>query len=174
MRDRPKLKTIHVFARSSPKPSRASRPGAKLVARLIAAATALLVFPTEIAAAGQQTGRVTQVVDGHSLDVLMKTQRLRVRIAGIDAPQGQLLALRSRQSLVQLCGGEVAAVEPVAISGKGSVVAHVACGGTDAGSEQIRRGMARLSGTPDAALRLRALEDEARAAHRGVWSTQTP
>jgi len=114
------------------------------------------------------------VVDGHSVDVLVKAQRLRVRLAGIDAPQGQLLGLRSRQSLVQLCSGELATVEPTAISRKGSVVGHVACAGTDAGAEQIRRGMARISESAEAGLRLRALEDEARAAHRGVWSTQMP
>ncbi len=126
-------------------------------------------------AAERHTGRVTHVVDGQSVDVLVKTERVRVRLAGVDAPQGQLPGLRSRQSLVQLCSGELATVEPVAISRKGSVVGHVACGGVDAGSEQIRRGMARVSASPDTGLRqLRAVEEEARAAHRGVWATQTP
>lgn len=143
-----------------------------LVGRLIA--VLLTLAATCAVAAEPHTGRVTHVIDGHSVDVLVKTHRLRVRLAGIDAPQGQLPALRSRQSLVQLCSGEPATVEPTAIIGKGSVVGHVVCGGTDAGSEQIRRGMARVSASSNAGLKLRALEDEARAAHRGVWSTKVP
>lgn len=146
-----------------------------LVARAIAAVLALGTCATCAHAADQHTGRVTHVVDGQSVHVLVKTRRLHVRLAGIEAPLGQLAGLRSRQSLVQLCSGEPATVLPVAISRKGLVVGHLACGGTDAGAEQIRRGMARVSESADADLRhLRALEAEARAAHRGVWATRTP
>jgi endonuclease YncB( thermonuclease family) len=122
----------------------------------------------------RHVGRVTHVVDGHSVDVVVKAKRLRVRLAGIDAPRaGQPFGLRSRQALVQLCGGEIATVEATGKTDNGSLIAHVACAGTDAGAAQVRLGMARVSDERGAGRQLTALENEARAAHRGLWSTET-
>ena len=122
--------------------------------------------------AEQHTGRVTHVVDGHSIEMLVNSKRVRVRLAGIDAPQGgQPYGLRSRQALVRLCAGEIATVAATARADGGSLVGRVACAGTDAGSEQIRLGMARVSEPASAGLQ--AIESEARSAHRGLWSTQT-
>ena len=140
-------------------------------------AAILVAFATPEAFAGaaeQHTGRVTHVVDGHSVDVLVKAKRVRVRLAGIDAPQaGQPYGLRSRQSLVRLCAGEIATVEATGRSGAESLVGRVACAGTDAGAEQVRLGMARVSERTGAGAALSAIENEARAAHRGLWSTPT-
>jgi endonuclease YncB( thermonuclease family) len=52
----------------------------------------------------------------------------------------------------------------------GAVVAHVSCNGADAAAEQVRRGMASVSVDADA--HLGALQAEARATKRGVWSAR--
>ena len=122
--------------------------------------------------AEQHIGRVAHVIDGHSVEVLIGEKRVRVRLAGIDAPrQGQPFGLRSRQSLVQLCSGETATVEENAKT-NGTFVGRLTCNGTDAAAEQLRRGMARLSAKPEPRAQLRVIEEEARAARRGLWSIQ--
>jgi endonuclease YncB( thermonuclease family) len=143
-------------------------------AHAAAAVCALLSLAGYAGAAEHHVGRVTHVIDGHSVDVLVHTKRLRVRLAGIEAPpQGQPFGLRSRQALVQLCSGEIARVEAATKSSSDSVVGRVACAGTDAGAEQVRLGMARASDRTGGGVDLSAIENEARAAHRGLWSTQT-
>jgi endonuclease YncB( thermonuclease family) len=137
-------------------------------------ASIALVAAACAGAAERHVGRVTHVVDGQSVDVVVKAKRLRVRLAGIDAPRaGQPFGLRSRQALVQLCGGEIATIDATGKADNGSLIAHVACAGTDASAEQVRLGMARVSDDGSAGRQLTALENEARAAHRGLWSTKT-
>jgi endonuclease YncB( thermonuclease family) len=71
---------------------------------------ALLFAPT--AEAATLHGRVTHVVDGDTLDVVVKETRVRVRILDIDAPEyAQPYGHRSRQSLIALCGGEAAQID---------------------------------------------------------------
>ena len=119
-----------------------------------------------------RTGRITHIVDGATLEMLVDTRRQRVRLAGIAAPPaGKTYALRSRQSLVQICGGEIATVESKGKDRNGTLLARVTCNGTDANAEQVRRGFAQASGAETADAQLEALQAEARAAHRGLWST---
>ena len=130
---------------------------------------AVLAAAAPLSAAELRVGRVTHVIDGESLEVLMGARRLRVRLAGIEAaPEGHAFGLRARQSLVQICGGEVATIETHTRNAKGVAVARVTCSGTDAGAEQVRRGFARVSDRDAPALV--AIESQARAAHRGLWS----
>jgi len=125
------------------------------------------------AAGDTRTGRITHVVDGATLEMLVDTRRQRVRLAGIAAPPaGKTYALRSRQSLVQICGGEIATAESKGKDRDGTLLARVTCNGTDANAEQVRRGFAQASGAEAPDAQLEALQAEARAAHRGLWSTQ--
>jgi len=144
-------------------------PRAARVAALFAVLAPVAAFA---GTAEQHTGRVTHVVNGHAVEMLVNAKRVRVRLAGIDAPQeGQAYGLRSRQALVRLCAGEIATVEATGRTDGGWLVGRVVCAGTDAGSEQVRLGMARISEPAGAGLQ--AIEREARSAHRGLWSTQT-
>jgi endonuclease YncB( thermonuclease family) len=129
------------------------------------------VAPAARAASSEaRVGRIAHVVDGDTMDILLNERRVRVRLAGIQAPtRGKFDSLRSRQSLVQLCGGEIAAIEAKGRARGGLMLARVTCAGTDAAAEQVRRGMAAASA--DAGAELHAVEKEARAARRGVWST---
>jgi endonuclease YncB( thermonuclease family) len=134
---------------------------------------AILAIAFAAAAAGASVdGRVVHIVDGDELILLVGARRVHVRLASIEAPeQGRLYSIPARQSLSAVCGGELAKAQ---VSGKdrlGRTVAYVSCAGTDAGAEQVRRGMARViarGDEPDAALH--AAETEARAARRGLWA----
>jgi micrococcal nuclease len=130
-----------------------------------------LLLAAHPAAAATLEGRVVTVSDGHSLVVLVDNRRMPVRIAGIDAPTGtERHAIAARQSLIAVCGGEPARMEVREQRRGGAVVARVSCNGVDAAAEQVRHGMARVSIDADA--HLGALEAEARATKRGVWSTR--
>lgn len=53
------------------------------------------------------------------------------------------------------------------------MLAHVRCNGTDAGAEQVRQGMAWVFVRyAPASSPLYAIEQEARAARRGLWATR--
>jgi len=141
--------------------------------RALACAVALATLAPASRGAGEaaRVGRIAHVVDGDTVEILLNDRRVRVRLAGIEAPtRGKFDALRSRQSLVQLCGGEIATLEPKGRARGGVMPARVTCAGTDAAAEQVRRGMASVSA--DGSAELHAAEKEARAARRGVWSAQ--
>jgi endonuclease YncB( thermonuclease family) len=123
-------------------------------------------------AAGALAGRVIQIHDGDTLEVMVGGKRLRLRLAGIAAPRpGQAYSLRSRQSLIALCGGETAAIDPAGKDRSGLMLAQVRCNGIDASGEQLRLGMARVSEHQGGAgPKLEALEHEARTARRGLWA----
>jgi endonuclease YncB( thermonuclease family) len=122
------------------------------------------------------TGRVIHVVDGDTLDVLAGKQRIRVRLIEIDAPEsGQLESIRARQSLIQICGGEIATVESSGRDRNGWVLARISCNGIDANAEQVRRGMAWVfDGYAKLDSPLYALQEEARSAGRGLWAQKEP
>ena len=123
-----------------------------------------------------EMGRVTHVVDGDTVELLLNRQRIRIALAGIDAPeQAQAHGPRSRQSLLAICGGERAKVEIAGKDATGRTRAHVSCNGTDASAEQVRRGMAWVS--PQESTRgstIHALQEEAKATRRGLWADLAP
>jgi endonuclease YncB( thermonuclease family) len=121
-------------------------------------------------------GRVVSVHDGDTLTVLIDRRQVRVRLTDIDAPElRQPFGTRSRQSLSDLCFGKTAALDVRGQDRYKRTLARVTCAGTDANSEQVRRGYAwtfvryARPGSP-----LLALENEARAAHRGLWQDSAP
>jgi endonuclease YncB( thermonuclease family) len=138
---------------------------------------ALLCFaPHAVGAPRTFSGRIAHVVDGDTVDVLTSRARIRVRLAEIDAPeQGQPYGHRSRQSLIQICGGELATIEEHGKDSSGRTVARVVCGRTDANAEQVRRGMAVVfDHYSSPASPLHKIQDEARRARRGLWAQVNP
>jgi len=121
-------------------------------------------------------GRVVSVHDGDTLTVLIDRRQVRVRLTDIDAPElRQPFGTRSRQSLSDLCFGKTAALDVRGQDRYQRTLARVTCAGTDANSEQVRRGYAwtfvRYARRDSA---LYALQGEARAAHRGLWADPLP
>ena len=121
-------------------------------------------------------GRVVSVHDGDTLTVLVERRQVKVRLTDIDAPElRQPFGTRSKQSLAELCFGKIAALDVRGQDRYKRTVAQVTCGGKDANAEQVRRGYAwtfSRYARPDSPLI--AIENEARAAHRGLWQDSAP
>lgn len=119
-------------------------------------------------------GRVISVSDGDTLTLLVEQSRLKVRLVDIDAPEKyQPYNTRSRASLAQLCLGKPARVHARTSHRYGRLVGQVTCAGTDANSEQVRRGMAWVFDRyAPAKSPLLAVQAEAQTARRGLWADQ--
>jgi endonuclease YncB( thermonuclease family) len=121
---------------------------------------------------------VVGISDGDTLRARCSARRsatLAVRLAEIDAPEkGQRYGRQSRQHLVSLCLRDHAQVQPTATDRYGRTVAHVRCRGVDAGTEQVRAGMAWVYDRYATTSALFALEAQARRERRGLWADAAP
>jgi len=133
----------------------------------------LLVAP---AAWGETfVGKVVKVSDGDTLTVLVERKQITVRLLEIDAPEKkQAFGQRSRESLAQMCAAQVATVNASGRDKYGRVLGRVQCQGLDANAEQVRRGMAWVFDRYVTDRSLYALQNEARAAHVGLWADKHP
>jgi endonuclease YncB( thermonuclease family) len=120
-------------------------------------------------------GKVVAVADGDSLTIVDKdAKRLRVRLAGIDAPERkQPYGAAARKSLAELCLRKAVTLEPVDTDANKRLIAKVSCAGTDAGAEQVRRGMAWVrAGSNLPASGLPEMEANARLRGIGLWGAE--
>ena len=126
--------------------------------------------------AAEFVGRVVAIADGDTLTVLASREQIKVRLSDIDAPERkQPFGARSRQSLAELCGTREATVLEGGKDRYGRTLGRVICGGVDANTEQVRRGMAWVyeryapKDSP-----LYAMQARARAEQRGLWADPRP
>src|SRR6478672_51941 len=122
-------------------------------------------------------GRVTHVVDGDTLDVIVQEQS---HPCANPRHRCTRTCTTIRPSLQQSHSSQFGCGEAAQIDGNkhdrmARMLAYVRCNGTDAGAEQVRRGMTWnfVRYTP-ADSPLYAIEQEARAARRGLWATLQP
>lgn len=116
---------------------------------------------------------VIRVADGDSLTLQVGPRLLKLRLAGIDAPEmKQTFGLQARRSLHQLCFGKDAQYDAIAVDRFGRTVARVRCDGVDASQAQLERGMAWAFRQKDR--NLKALETTARSNKIGLWSDPHP
>lgn len=122
--------------------------------------------------------QVLQIVDGDSVTVSIDRELVRVRLAKIDAPEGdQPFSFESRQSLFDLCLWTHAELSSITKDHYGRMLARVKCNGVDVNAEQVRRGLAWVKEVKDQSAKdkkLVKLQDEARTAKRGLWSRESP
>src|SRR5205085_613782 len=98
-----------------------------------------------------------------------------IRLAEIDAPEkAQPFGDRSRQQLAELCFQKRAEIQSKARDRYGRTVARVTCEGKDANAEHVRTGMAWAYTKYLTDQSIKALEVDARDAHRGLWIDVTP
>jgi endonuclease YncB( thermonuclease family) len=139
------------------------------------AAALLLVACCGAAAAATLAGRVVAVHDGDTLTVLAGAREVRVRMAGIDAPErGQPYANAARRALAKRVAGREVTVDLRGRDSYGRALGVLRIGDDDVNSAQVRDGWAWVFRrfAHDAALL--ALEDEARRERRGLWRDAHP
>ena len=135
----------------------------------------LLVLAAPAAWAETLHGKVVRVSDGDTLTLLVDHKQIKVRLVEIDAPESkQAFGQRARQSLGELCAGEAATVRASGRDKYGRTLGRVECRGIDANAEQVRRGMAWVYDRYVTDRSLYALQNEARAAHLGLWADTAP
>jgi len=137
----------------------------------------LLVLALAAHAASGETfsGKVVRVSDGDTLTLLIDRKQVKVRLTEIDAPETkQAFGQRSRQSLGEICAGQAATVRSSGRDKYGRTLGRVECQGIDANAEQVRRGMAWVYDRYVTDRSLYALQNEARAAHAGLWADAAP
>lgn len=137
----------------------------------------LLAFPLAASAARvDASARIVAVHDGDTLTVLENKVQLRVRLTDIDAPElGQTFGKRSRKALSDLCFGKPAELQIRGRDRYGRVLARLKCDGVDANAEQVRGGYAWVfTRYVQANSPLYALQLDAQAARRGLWTDRAP
>jgi len=119
---------------------------------------------------------VVAITDGDTLRARCgDSPEMVVRLAEIDAPEKrQAFGERSRQHLAELCFQKRAEIQPRASDRYGRTVARVKCEGRDANAEQVRTGMAWAYTKYLKDPAIKALEVDARGAHRGLWADAAP
>lgn len=143
------------------------------IARLAAVLAACLAAAPLVAAT--LAGRVVAVHDGDTITVLVERREVRVRLAGIDAPErGQAHGSAARRALALRVAGRDVEVDARGRDGYGRTLGVVRAGALDVNRAQVADGWAWVFRryADDAALV--ALEDEARRARRGLWRDPAP
>jgi endonuclease YncB( thermonuclease family) len=148
-----------------------------MMASMIIVFSSLVALPLSAAASADEIirAKAVSIVDGDSISAVINQELVRVRLAGVDAPEGsQPFAIDSRQSLHELCFWVEAELSSISKDYYGRMLAKVKCNGVNVNAEQVRRGMAWVADQSVEDRELVQLQEEARAAKRGLWSYESP
>lgn len=148
-----------------------------MMASAIIALSSLVALPLSAAASADEIirAKAVSIVDGDSISAVINQELVRVRLAGVDAPEGnQPFAIDSRQSLHDLCFWVEAELSSISKDYYGRMLARVKCNGVNVNAEQVRRGMAWVADQSVEDKELVQLQEEARTAKRGLWSYESP
>ncbi len=138
----------------------------------------LLAFVTPISAGAAFTGTVVTVTDGDTISVMRAATPVKVRLAGIDAPEKtQPGGLQARVFTANLVLLHTVTVTGATTDRYGRLIGtvHFLCDGRNLSYELVRAGMAwwyRAYAPKD--MTLTQLEAEARAEGRGLWAQPNP
>lgn len=121
-------------------------------------------------------GQVVRVLDGDTIDVLSgASQRQRVRLANIDAPEkGQPFGQKSKQNLLKLVAGKSVEIVQTGRDQYGRDIARVLVNGREANVEQVRAGLAWVYSRYNQDPKLPSIEKEARVQRTGLWADPYP
>lgn len=132
--------------------------------------------PENVLRADVLKGRVVAVADGDTLIIETNNEKVRIRLAEIDAPElRQSHGGQAKQSLEEICVAKPVEAVWFRPDRYSRTLARVQCADIDANTEQVRRGMAWVfAKDAPAHLALFGLEAEARRAKRGLWAEPKP
>jgi endonuclease YncB( thermonuclease family) len=121
------------------------------------------------------SAKVIVVMDGDTVMVLRDGQKLKVRLANIDAPEkDQSYGMQSRDSLLQLVGKKQVQIDSQAIDQYGRMIGRISVDGLDVNQEQVKRGMAWEYSHYHSDKTYIGLQSEAQQARRGLWTQTSP
>ncbi len=136
---------------------------------------AVVLLAVSSAALAVFSGTVVRVIDGDTLDVLVANRPVRVRLAQIDAPERtQAYGTRARQALSAMTFLRVVTVADVGVDHYGRQLGTVFVAGANINAAMVDRGMAWAYRRYLSDRSLIRLEQQARAAHRGLWNDPAP
>lgn len=140
------------------------------------AAALLLALTTTQVLAQTIHGRVVSVADGDTLTILMAgNEQRRIRLAEIDAPESQQpFGQRSKQELTRLCAQKPATAKVDSTDRYGRTIGRVHCNGVDTSAAMVSAGLAWVYDSYNKDKSLYALQDQARAARKGLWQEPSP
>jgi endonuclease YncB( thermonuclease family) len=121
------------------------------------------------------SAKVIAVMDGDTVMVLRDGQKLKIRMANIDAPEkGQAYGKQSRDSLLEMVGKKQVQIDSQAIDQYGRMIGSISEGGRNVNQEQVRRGMAWEYSHYHADKTYIGLQSDAQQARRGLWAQINP
>jgi endonuclease YncB( thermonuclease family) len=136
---------------------------------------ALLCALVTPVAAQRFAGRVLEVIDGDTVVVARGRGQVKVRLFGIDAPEGtQPFGQESTAALSRLVMGKVIDVQMKDMDPFGRLVGIVSVGGIDVGEALVRAGAAWHYVEFSDSAALAEAQREARAGRRGLWQSPSP
>lgn len=139
---------------------------------VLPAITLLLALLAGDLSAAELAGKVVGVTDGDTLTLLSAGNvQTRVRLAEIDAPEkSQPYGDRAKQALSDLTFNKDVRVEVVDTDRYGRTVGKIFVGSMAVNTELVRQGAVWVYRQYLRDQSLLAIEDEARAARRGLWA----
>ena len=133
----------------------------------------VLLLPTLACAASSPAlleGRVVGIGDGDTLTLLVDARPVKIRLAQIDAPElRQPYGRRAKAALSDYAFGKPARVEVVDVDDYDRRVGEVYVAGVHVNFEMVRQGHAWAYTRYARGVEIVDLENEARAAQRGLW-----
>jgi endonuclease YncB( thermonuclease family) len=133
----------------------------------------VLLLPTLACATSSPAlleGRVVAISDGDTLTLLVDERPVKIRLAQIDAPEmRQPYGRRAKAALSDYAFGKPARVEVVDVDDYGRSVGEVYVDGVHVNFEMVRQGHAWAYTRYARGVEIVDLENEARAARRGLW-----
>ncbi len=126
-------------------------------------------------------GKTVGVSDGDTITVLVDRREVKIRVAGIDAPEKkQAFGQRSKESLSECAFGESVSVDWHKKDRYGRTVGKVTVDGVDCGLRQVELGLAwhylayAKEQTPNERETYGQAEESAKVDRRGLWSAPRP
>jgi len=119
--------------------------------------------------------KVIMVMDGDTVMVLRGNQKIKVRMANIDAPEkNQTFGKQARESLQELVGKKTVQIDSQAVDQYGRIVGLISVDGRNVNQEQLKRGMAWEYSHYHTDKTYIGLQDDAQQSQRGLWAQSTP
>jgi endonuclease YncB( thermonuclease family) len=136
---------------------------------------AAVLLAVNSAAWADLSGPVIAILDGDTVDILVNNRPVRIRLAQIDAPEKkQAFGTRSRQALSEMVFRQVVTVVESGPDRYGRTVGTVFVAGANVNAAMVNQGMAWAYRQYVTDRSIIQLEEQARAARRGLWVDPAP